>query len=230
MDHQFRSSMFGGFNRQDVLTYLENASKEAAQQQQLLQQSLDEAQNTLSRQNADLTRQQEQLSRLQQENEQLHAQLEQANIALSSSRTECSQRVGELERARKDAEEWKAKAAALEPDAAAYAAVKERTAGVELEAHRRAQAVQEQAQQQARQLRYQMEQWMQKVEREYDALRSQVESTVSHAACELDRAGKCLEQITIRMGEQNIALETIAQEYSASDPAKVAAPMPLSEE
>ena len=30
MDHPFRSAMFGGFNRQDVLTYLETTAQEAA--------------------------------------------------------------------------------------------------------------------------------------------------------------------------------------------------------
>ena len=38
MDHPFRSSMFGGFNRQDVLDYLESTAKTAAEQQQGLQQ------------------------------------------------------------------------------------------------------------------------------------------------------------------------------------------------
>ena len=37
MDHPFRSAMFGGFNRQDVLEYLENSAQQAAQQQQELQ-------------------------------------------------------------------------------------------------------------------------------------------------------------------------------------------------
>lgn len=30
MDHPFRSAMFGGFNRQDVLEYLENSAQQAA--------------------------------------------------------------------------------------------------------------------------------------------------------------------------------------------------------
>ena len=58
MDHPFRGSMFGGFNRQDVLTYLENTAKEAAQQQETLQQKLDEVQETAARQDADLTERQ----------------------------------------------------------------------------------------------------------------------------------------------------------------------------
>lgn len=229
MDHPFRSAMFGGFNRQDVLTYLETTAQEAARQQEELQQKLDASLETVARQDADLTDQQGKLERLGQENESLKAQLEQANVALSSCRTECSQKGGELEASRREIEALKVRIAALEPDAAAYAAVKERTAGVELEAHRRAQAVQEEAEEHARQLRRQMEQWLQKVEREYDALRSQVEATVSHAADQLTKAEKSLEDVTALMEEQDVALEAIAQDYSRTDPAKVAAPMPIPE-
>ena len=129
---------------------------------------------------------------------------------------------GELETAR-------SRVAALEPDAAAYAAVKERTAGVELEAHRRAQEIQNEAEEQARQLRRQMEQWVQRVEREFDSLRSQVESTVSHAADQLGKAGQCLEQVNVLMGEQDSALEALASACAEEEPAKVAAPMPIPE-
>ena len=37
MDHPFRSAALGGFNRQDVLDYLEKMSAENAQRQQELQ-------------------------------------------------------------------------------------------------------------------------------------------------------------------------------------------------
>jgi len=229
MDHPFRSAVFGGFNRQDVLTYLETTAQEAARQQEELQQKLDASLETVARQDAGLTDQQEQLERLGQENESLKAQLEQANVALSSCRTECSQKNGELAAAQREIDSLNARIAALEPDASAYAAVKERTAGVELEAHRRAQAVQEEAERQASQLRRQMEQWIQKVEREYDALRTQIESTVSHAADQLGKAEASLEKVTALMEEQDVALAAIAQDYSHTDPAKVAAPMPIPE-
>ena len=230
MDHPFRSSAFGGFNRQDVLTYLENTAREAAQQQQALEEKLNEAQETAARQDADLTERQGQIARLRQENEALRAQLEQANTALSAKSAECSRAAGELEGLRRELEELKADAASLQPDARAYRELKERTAGVELEAHRRAQAIQEKAEGDARQLRRQMEQWMQKVAREYEALRGQVESTVSHAADQLDRAGKDLARVTQLVGEQDLALESLAQAYADTDPAKVAAPMPIPEQ
>ena len=229
MDHPFRNAMFGGFNRQDVLTYLEQTAQEAAKHQQELESQLGQAQDTMARQDAQLSEQQEQLGLLRRENEELRAQLEQANLALSSSRTQCSQQSGQLEAVRQELEAARQRAADLEPDAAAYSAVKERTAGVELEAHRRAQAVQDEAQEQARQLRRQMELWLQKLGREYDALRSEVESTVSHAADKLDKANRALEQVSNLLEEQNSAWEQLAQSYAEQTPEKVEAPMPIPE-
>ena len=43
MDHPFRSAAFGGFNRQDVLDYLEKTAAENARKKQELQQRLEEA-------------------------------------------------------------------------------------------------------------------------------------------------------------------------------------------
>ena len=110
--------------------------------------------------------------------------------------------------------------ARLEPDAAAYAAVKDRSAGVELEAHRRAQGVLDQANSQARHLRQQMEQWMTRVGREYDALRTEVEATISHAADQLDKALEILKQCAGKRKQtiySNVAMPTGSQ-YAAAMP------------
>jgi chromosome segregation ATPase len=131
---------------------------------------------------------------------------------------------------RREAEALREQVARLEPDAAAYAAVKDRSAGVELEAHRRAQGVLDQANSQARHLRQQMEQWMTRVGREYDALRTEVEATISHAADQLDKAGKCLEQVSALLSDQDVALEELSRAYDSTAPDKVPAPVPLEEE
>ena len=135
-----------------------------------------------------------------------------------------------LEESRREAEALREQVARLEPDAAAYAAVKDRSAGVELEAHRRAQGVLDQANSQARHLRQQMEQWMTRVGREYDALRTEVEATISHAADQLDKAGKCLEQVSALLSDQDVALEELSRAYDSTVPDKVPAPVPLEEE
>ena len=86
MDHPFRSAMFGGFNRQDVLEYLENSAQQAAQQQQELQAQLDQARQELTDRQSQESDGQEQLEKAQQEAEALQSQLDQANADLTISR------------------------------------------------------------------------------------------------------------------------------------------------
>lgn len=100
---------------------------------------------------------------------------------------------------------------------------------MELEAHCRAQNVLNEADGQARELRRGMEQWLGRVQLEYDALRSEVESTVSHAADQLEKAGKCLEQVNALLADQDVALEELSRAYDSTDREKVPAPMPLTE-
>lgn len=230
MDHQFRNAAFGGFNKKDVLDYLELMSQENAQQLQNLQQQLDQAQTQCSQlsdrnvgQAARVEWLQGENQRLEQESAQLRAQLEQANEQSDALRAQLAQ----AQAAQKSLQEQVDK---LQPDAAAYAAVKDRAAGVELDAHRRAQHVLDEAQDQAQQLRRQMEQWLQKVQREYDALRTEVDSTVSHAANQLEKAGASLQKVSALMDQQDMALEALAQAYTNSDQPKVSAPMPIPEE
>ena len=134
-----------------------------------------------------------------------------------------------LEESRREAEALREQVARLEPDAAAYAAVKDRSAGVELEAHCRAQNVLNEADRQARELRRGMEQWLGRVQVEYDARRSEVESTGSHAADQLEKAGKGLELVTALLADQDVALEELSRAYDSTDREKVPAPMPLTE-
>lgn len=66
---------------------------------------------------------------------------------------------------------------------------------------------------------------MQRVEQEYDVLRTQVESTVSHAADQLDKAGAALKEVGVLLEAQDVALDSLAQAYADSDLTKVKAPM-----
>ena len=230
MDHPFRSAALGGFNRQDVLDYLEKTSAENAQRQQELQQKLEAAEEERGRLAARTGEQEEQMAILQRERDSLQQQLEQVKqaLAVGQDREEAQER--ELAGLRRERDALKARVEALEPEAAAYEAVKERTAGVELEAHCRAQKIVDQADGQARELRRNMEQWVSRVEREYDALRSEVESTVSHAADQLEKANKCLDRMTALLSDQDVALDALSQAYDNTDPEKVPAPVPLNED
>ena len=228
MDHPFRSAAFGGFNRQDVLTYLENTAKENGEKQQQLQQQLEQAREAGAEQEARLNAREQRLRALEGEKQQLQQQLEQLSRELEDCRARANQSGEELARVTGELAAANDRVSALEPDALAYAAVKERTAGVELEAHCRAQAIVNRAEEQARQLHRQTEQWFRQVERRYSELRSQVESTVSHAADQLERAGRCLGEANALLEEQDDALRALERTCTREEPAK-AAPMPIPE-
>ena len=230
MDHPFRNAALGGFNRQDVLDYLEKTAAENAQKQQELEKKLEQQNQELEQLRRRSGELEEREAIFGRDRDSLTRELEQAKAALQESQEREKAQGAELNQLRQERDRLRARVAALEPDAAAYAAVKDRTAGMELQAHCRAHAVQEQADQQARQVRRQMEQWLRQVQQEYEQLRSQVESTVSHAADELGKAGKCLDQINQLLGDQEVNLEAVTQEYLDSDPDKVPAPVPLKEE
>ena len=85
MDHPFRSAALGGFNRQDVLDYLEKTSAENAQRQQELQQKLEAAEEERRQLSAKTTEQEEQLAILRRDRDQLKEQLEQVQQAFNSS-------------------------------------------------------------------------------------------------------------------------------------------------
>ena len=66
-------------------------------------------------------------------------------------------------------------------------AIKDRTAGIELDAHCRAQAVEAAAQVQVEKTKREVEQWIAKVQESYDRMRSDIDATISHASGELER-------------------------------------------
>ena len=237
MDHHFRSAAVGGFNKQDVLTFLEAQAKQSAQAQQELSGRLEEAEHqgeNLRRERDGLSGQLEETRReletARQSRDSLSVQLEQAEQDLSASRKQAEQLGREVERLRREREELRRQLETARPDAQAYVELKERTAGVELEAHRRAQAIQEKAERDAQKARRQVEQWLQRVAWEYDALCTQVETTVSHAASELDKAGASLEQLNQLMSGQGDALEGVRRAYDATELGRPEAPMPIDEE
>ena len=49
-------------------------------------------------------------------------------------------------------------------------------------------------------------------------------------ADQLDKAGKCLEQVSALLSDQDVALEELSRAYDSTAPDKVPAPVPLEEE
>ena len=142
---QFRTAAFGGFQKQDVLSYIESANQTHTEKLEGLQRERDELTREKEELEARANQAQEQVQALTQEKEELTAQLdsvrsemEELRRALEVERASLSQTADQLSQAN-------ARLSQTEPDAVAYQQVKDRTAGIELEAHCRAQEVQQAA-------------------------------------------------------------------------------------
>ncbi len=206
MDNRFRGSAFGGFNRKDVINYLTDT---AAEHNRALEQ--------LNSQLAEMTAQRDQA-------QQRADQAEQTLAAMTGERDDCrrqaqetAEKAGRLPGLEAELEQLRRRVAELEPDAAAYVAIKDRAAGIELEAHHRAQGIVDQANAQADQVRQQTRQWVLQVRREYDELRGLVETTVSHAAGDLDRVRQSLGNISLCMDRQNNAMDQFVRDAEKED-------------
>ena len=205
---QFRTAAFGGFQKQDVLNYIESSVQEHREKL------------------AELTRQADEVRR---ENDALREELSQARQKSGDDGEHARRLEGELAQSRKEAEDLRArlteaegKLAQAAPAAAAYQQVKERTAGIELEAHCRAQAVQAEAEERIRQAHRELEEWLGKVRKDYGGLRADMDAAVTQAHSELERARAALEAVSHRFAVQDERLEKLAQtcagEHRAPDP------------
>lgn len=250
MDQQFRNAAFGGFHKQDVLNYLEKSAQRHSEEVKQLQEELARARAEVERLSAleeehsaalrELREREESLGQtcdgLRRDLSQAQEEHSRAAAALRAAQAESSQALEEtrknLEAREAENARLRAENARLRPDAEAYRAVKERTAGIELDAHRRAQGVLDQAQDQAKTLKGQYEQWLQRARRDYEQLRREMDRALAQAGEQLGGAARGLEQISQKMREQDAQFEAVAQRYADTEAVRlpVAAPLPLPEE
>ena len=137
-NNTFKGSIFGGFNRQDVMNYIEKASRESGE---LLQQN------------------QEQIAALEQENTQLRDQCEQLRVSLQdtvaslsaaqaerdAAQASCASAGEALENAQRSNRQYteeintlQATVAALQPEVDKFHTLQKNIADVEVEAKHRA--------------------------------------------------------------------------------------------
>ena len=218
----FHTAAFGGFQKQDVLNYIEAANQEHLERLAALKQELDEA----HRANAELEEQRLQnellLQALSEQTEQLRQQAEQTDLGTRALKEELAVAQARLTEAEEQLAAAQAQSARWEPAARAYESLKERTAGIELEAHHRAQAIRSQAQAQADQIRAETGQWLQSVQHSYRQVRADLASTVAGASGELERVCRALAELNDEFARQNDAFQEIISVHQNE-----AAPKPM---
>jgi len=224
---QFRTATFGGFQKRDVMDYLERSAREHAQKLAELQKELAEEKQARTEEGERAAALEQRVAALQAESQRLAADL--------------AERVEQLDRAAAERDELRAQAAGLReeldralPAAKAYEAVKDRTASIELEAHGRAQIIEREGREKAAKCQEQVTDWLAKTREAYQRLRADINATLGKAARELGRSAQELDQVSrsmeglsTGMEDQDKALDDIqAQIESLGDP-KMPEPLPL---
>lgn len=113
MDHQFRNAVFGGFNRQDVLDYLETLARENAQKRQELEQSIGRAEGERDELRAQKQALEEQKRALEGEKEELLRSVQRSQSELAALRTQLGEREQTARQTQQALEESRREAEAL---------------------------------------------------------------------------------------------------------------------
>lgn len=180
--HKFRGTVFGGFNRQDVLNYIEQSSRENGKKISSLNARLEAAEREKAELNAALDSLRNESGDLAEQEARVRASLEESSRSLAVVRGELQTTRTQLAVAKKELADLQDKVAQIEPMAQRYEALKDRIATVELDAHQKAQATLDKAEEEIRTLRADTARWMETVQSGYDRLRAQVKECADTAA------------------------------------------------
>ena len=182
--YPIKTVTFGGFDKQDVIQYIERA----AETQRGLQEELDKLK--------------EQLAALQRENGLQRTELEE----LARERTRLQEELSRETAARKELEELKPLKAELErlrPDAEAYAQFRERIGAIECEARKRAADLELATETQLRKTTALFQE-------QYEALMRTFEAAASHVTGELRKVEVNLAQLPRTMDQSGAALKALS--------------------
>lgn len=220
---QFRTAAFGGFQKQDVMSYLERSAQEHAQKLAGLQKELAEERVAKVGEEERSAALEEQVAALEAERERLAADLAEREEKLT-------QVTAERDELRTLSDQLQDQLDKITPAATAYEAVKDRTASIELEAHGRAQAIEREGRAKAERCQQQVKEWYVKTREAYERLRADINATMGHAAQELERAGRSMEELSAGLDGQDSALCAIQAQIEALDSAKPPQPLTLEEQ
>lgn len=195
--YSFKSVTFGGFDKQDVVNYLEQASEKAAA-----------AQSALEHENEDLRRQLEELTAKNQELQDRADHLERQLKAESEAR----ENLESMRFVQTEVLQWKAKAESLRPDAEAYARFRERLGSIECEARDRADRLEEAAAAQTRRMAEQFQGQYQRLMSTFQVAAGRVTDELQALQAALDRLPRSLEPTE---AEMNALLTTLNIDVSA---------------
>lgn len=198
--NQFRTATFGGFHRQDVMNYLTTSAVEHEQMLTALQTELTQLRESLSEQETRGDTLDAKLAAAEASGIALQSALEASEVERAQTTDRLLLCQAELNDVRSDANELvatlRAEILVLEPKAQAFDKLKERSAGIELDAHRRAQGTLDDAERDAIQLRSEQARILREAQLRYELLRESLRESCARSRVELDEMREGFERIT----------------------------------
>lgn len=155
MNTNFKTALFGGFDREDVVNYIQQISRESQQRISALEEE-----------NQDL----------QERNRSMEAELNtlrRAALENGAAADTCRQLQDRLSRLQDQASQLQAETEGLRAQAAEYQSLKDHIADIEISAHRRTEEFRAKAIEQLRQLARQQEDWCAQSRAKYAELNRQ---------------------------------------------------------
>lgn len=200
-NYSIKSVAFGGFDKQDVVRYIEKAAEEAAASQKALEEensSLREQLRSFTEKAAAL---QEQLNHVTAEKDTLQQNYHQTLTELETLRP-LAEKLPNLQQ----------EVDALRPDAEAYIQFRERIGGIECDARKRADDLESAT-------IAQLQQTVQLFREQYQTLMRTFESTSAHVNSELRKVEVNLSQLPRAMDQVGAELNTLAAQLKGTEEA-----------
>lgn len=203
---KFRGAI-NGFNRRDVLQYIEQLSSAHRKELNEMQKELSRIEGERKVLESTLAGLEDEKGTVAAEEARVRASLEESTVTLSRLRGELSETETQLAAARSDLERYRREVSELAPMARNYEELKDRVATVELDAHRKAQATVDEAKAQAAQLREQTRQWLEGVLAQYSNVRGAVDELFrsAQALSSLEEQVHLADEQAGRLSEQSRA-------------------------
>lgn len=170
---KFRSAL-GGFNRRDVLQYIEQSAAAHHRELKQLREELERSEEERRVLETTLAGLEDEKGTVAAEEARVRASLEESTATLTRMRGELGDAERQLSAVRTELERYQAAVSELAPMAKNYEELKDRVATVELDAHRKAQATVDEARAQAQHLKDETRCWLDSVMSSYADIRGAV--------------------------------------------------------
>lgn len=208
-EHRFRTAAFG-FNRQDVMQYIEAVHKDYAARIKSVKNELErerDQRSSLEEQGSLASSEAQAAEKAAQRSQE---ELEAVRQALLAAQSERDSLQLQLQAAQQDLAVLQEAADRMAPAARAYETLKDKAAGIELDAHKRAQVIVKAGEEEAAQTRRKVAQWLRQAQSSYARLCGDVSATLSHATAEMERSAKSLDAVYAELDDHGRRLEDIA--------------------